>query len=267
MTAFLKLDDEHVYIGQEPTRGPWAVDHCHAGPPAGAIARSVEIVAGAAGEAAGGAGKLLTRLTLDLIRPIPMAGFRVDVEMRREGRKVSTAAATLSDLNGKPCVTGTALLIAPGPDHDVPTAPFTPMKAADATPGPFPIQQAAHDQPAFGSFMEVRYPDGETPDVGPTAMWMKVMPLIEGEAPSSFQRICPLADCGNATARNAELQQVGFVNPDLTIVAHRQTSADWLLSEGISHWRPNGVGLAEARISDEDGPLATALQSVILTPT
>ena len=33
---------------------------------------SVEIVAGP--------DKLLTRLTLDLIRPIPIAGFRVDVE-------------------------------------------------------------------------------------------------------------------------------------------------------------------------------------------
>ena len=262
MTAFLKLDDAHVYIGLEPTRGPWAVEHCHAGPPAGAIARSVEIVAGAGG----GEGKLLTRLTLDLIRPIPMAGFRVDVEMRREGRKVATAAATLSDLNGKPCVTGTALLVAPSETAGVPTAPVTSLKVADAAPGPFPIRQTAHGRDAFGQFMEVRYPEGDGPEPGPTKMWMRVMPLVEGETPSSFQRICPLADCGNATSRNAELQEVGFVNPDLTIVAHRQTSAEWLLSDGISHWRGNGIGLAEARISDENGPVATALQSVILTP-
>ena len=258
MSAFLKLDDTHVYIGQDPTRGPWHVDHCHAGPPAGAIARSVEIVAGD--------GKLLTRLTLDLIRPIPMAGFRVDVEMRREGRKVSTAAAVLSDLNGKPCVTGTALLVAPSETPGVPTAAVAPLKVADAAPGPFPLQTPVHHLDAFGSFMNVRYPEDETPDPGPTKMWMKVMSLVEGEVPSSFQRICPLADCGNATARNAEPQAVGFVNPDLTIVAHRQTSADWLLSDGVSHWQENGIGLAEARISDEDGPVATALQSVILTP-
>lgn len=258
MTAFLKLDDAHVYIGQDPTRGPWHLDHCHAGPPAGAIARSVEIVAGA--------GKLLTRLTLDLIRPIPMAGFRVDVEMRREGRKVATAAATLSDLNGKVCVTGTALLIAPSEMPGVPTAPVSPLRVADAAPGPFPIRQTAHGQDAFGQYMDVRYPAGEAPEPGPTKFWMKVLPLVEGEVPSSFQRICPLADCGNATSRNAELQEVGFVNPDLTIVAHRQTAADWLLSDGVSHWRENGIGLAEARISDENGPVATALQSVILTP-
>lgn len=262
MTAFLKLDDEHVYIGLEATRGPWAVEHCHAGPPAGAIARSVEIVAGAGS----GVGKLLTRLTLDLIRPIPMAGFRVDVEMRREGRKVATAAATLSDLSGKPCVTGTALLIAPSVAREAPTPRVAPLKVADATPGPFPLQTPVHHLRAFGSYVDVRYPAGETPDPGPTKMWMKVMPLVEGEVPSSFQRICPLADCGNATSRNSEAQQVGFVNPDLTIVAHRQTTADWLLSDGVSHWRSNGIGLAEARISDDDGPVATALQSVILTP-
>lgn len=259
MTAFLKLDDTHVYIGQEPTRGPWSVDHCHAGPPAGAIARSVEIVAGA--------GKLLTRLTLDLLRPIPIEGFRVVVEMQREGRKVATATAVLSDLNGKVCVTGTALLIAPSEDHDMPTAPIAPLKVADAAPAPFPIQKPAHDLPAFGSFVETRYPAGETNAPGPTTMWLRTGPLIEGETPSSFQRLCPLADCGNAVSRNAELQQVGFINPDLTIVAHRQTSADWLLTETHSHWRANGIGIAEARISDEDGPLATALQSLILTPT
>ncbi len=258
MSAFLKLDDQHVYIGLEPTRGPWAVDHCHAGPPAGAIARSVEIVAGA--------GKLLTRLTLDLIRPIPMVGFRVDVEMRREGRKVSTAVVTLSDLDGRACVTGSALLIAPTDDRAVPTPAVTPLKVAEATPGPFPLRKPAHGLPAFGSFVDVRYPDGHDYEPGPTTMWMKTGPLVEGETPSSFQRICPLADSGNAISRNAELQQVGFVNPDLTIVAHRQTTADWLLTETISHWRPNGIGLAEARISDEDGPIATALQSVILTP-
>lgn len=262
MTAFLKLDDAHVYIGLDPTRGPWSVDHCHAGPPAGAIARSVEIVAGSNREG----GKLLTRLTLDLIRPIPMAGFRVDVEMRREGRKVATAAAVLSDLNGKPCVTGTALLVAPAETPGVPTAEVAPLKVADASPGPFPLQKPVHHLNAFGSFVDVLYPAGETPDPGPTKMWMKVKGLVEGEAPSSFQRLCPLADCGNATARNAEPQAVGFVNPDLTIVAHRQTSADWLLSDGVSHWHENGIGLAEARISDEDGPVATALQSVILTP-
>ncbi len=258
MNAFLKLDDTHVYIGLEPTRGPWSVDHCHAGPPAGAVARSVEIVAGP--------DKLLTRLTLDLIRPIPIAGFRVDAEMQREGRKVSTAAAVLSDLNGKVCVTATALLIAPSEEREMPTAPIAPLKLADAAPAPFPIQKPAHDQRAFGSFVETRYPPGETNAPGPTRMWMKTGPLIEGETPSSFQRICPLADSGNAVSRNAELQQVGFVNPDLTIVAHRQTSSDWLLTETHSHWRPNGIGLAEARLSDEDGPLATALQSLILTP-
>ena len=180
---------------------------------------------------------------------------------------MSTAAAVLSDLNGKPCVIGSALLIAPSETPGVPTAPVSPQKVAAATPGPFPIQKTAHGEPAFGHFMDVRYPKDETPAPGPTKMWMKVMPLVEGETPSPFQRICPLADCGNATARNAELQEVGFVNPDLTIVLHRQTNADWLLSDGVSHWRENGVGLAEARISDEDGPVATALQSIILTPT
>lgn len=259
MTAFLKLLEPHVYAGLEPTRGPWSTEHCHAGPPAGAIARSIEMEAGAE--------KLLTRLTLDLIRPIPMAGFRVSVEVEREGRKTSIASATLADLNGKPCVTASALLIAPSQELDMPTADAPKPQLSSSTQGQFPLaDRTAHELPAFGSFVDVRYPEGQTPEPGPTQMWMKTKALIEGETPSSFQRICPLCDCGNATSRNAELKDITFVNPDLTIVMHRQTSADWFLSDAVSHWRRNGIGLAEARIFDEDGPVATAMQSLILTP-
>ena len=99
--------------------------------------------------------------------------------MRREGRKAASAAAVLSDLNGKPCVTGTALLVAPSETPGVPTAEVTPLKVADASPGPFPLQTPVHHLDAFGSFVDVRYPDGETPDPGPTKMWMKVKELVD----------------------------------------------------------------------------------------
>ena len=68
---------EHIrgghFCANAPARGPWSADHCHAGPVAGLIARALERAVPE---------KVLTRMTLDLVRPIPMAGFEIitDVE-------------------------------------------------------------------------------------------------------------------------------------------------------------------------------------------
>ena len=56
------------------------------------------------------------------------------------------------------------------------------------------------------------------------------------------------------------------MNTDLTIVAHRASSEDWLHSAVQSHWETTGIGLAEAHLSDSRGPIATALQSLTLEP-
>jgi len=255
--SFFELDGE-TYIGLDPARGPWSPDHCHAGPVAGAIARSVEC--------AFGPDRSLTRLTVDLIRPVPVAGFTVDVEVTRKGKRLATGHAVLVGLDGKIAATATAMLISPAPEAGIPNAPNNPPRLEDAMDKGFPIEMAMHDKPYITHFMETLFPPGQDRTPGPTSMWMRVPPLLATEEPSSFQRICPLADCGNAISRNGEITDFKFLNTDLTIVAHRATEADWLHSEAVSHWHRNGVGLAEARISDEAGPVATALQSLIVAP-
>ncbi len=246
-----------VYTGRDPARGPWAPDHCHAGPVAGALARSVEQRLGP--------DRQLVRLTIDLIRPVPMAGFTVAVEVMREGRRLATAAGELVATDGKVCARATAMLITPGPEHDYPTVPDdVPAAMHMAEPGGFPVSEALHDLPFFTNFVELRYPPGQSQAPGPTTVWMRTPALIAGEDPSPFQRLCPLSDCGNAIGRNADLGRYRFLNTDLTIVAHRPSAEEWMMSTARSHWQGNGIGLAEAHLSDSRGPIATALQSLTL---
>ena len=149
---------------------------------------------------------------------------------------------------------------------DVPTTAVSKLSFAEAIPKHFPLKESKHNQPAFAHFIESAYPPGETSDPGPTTMWMKTVRLLANEEMSSFQRMCPLADCGNALSRNAELSEIGFMNTDLTIVAYRQTSSDWLASSSISHWHANGLGFSNAVLQDVDGVIGMALQTLILTP-
>jgi hypothetical protein len=236
--SFLELDGEW-YRPTSHTRGPWDPDACHGGPPAGAIARELELLV---------PGAPLRRLTLDLLRPVPFAGFRVVPELIHGGRTVSSTAAELVDAEGRVCARARGLHIASSEPTDLPTVePRHPGGSpAEAPDGPFPIQQALHDLPAFNdpSGVRMRYPVGHDNSPGPTITWMQTVPLLPDEVPSPFQRICALADSGNAISRNAQPEEVNFVNPDLTLVLHRNPVGEWLGSQAESHWQPDGVGRA-----------------------
>jgi hypothetical protein len=56
------------------------------------------------------------------------------------------------------------------------------------------------------------------------------------------------------------------VNADLTINLHREPRGEWFGSRSVSHWQSNGIGLADALIFDEFGPVGRATQTLLLTP-
>lgn len=255
---FFRETLDGIFLGNDPVRGPWAENACHAGPVIGLVARAAESML---------ADKRMTRVSADLIRPVPLDGIRVEAEITREGRLTASASVRVVTLDGKVCVQANTLHITETELGDVPTAAFPLPDFSSATPGPFPVTEFAHALPTFADFIEVRYPPGETPAPGPTTIWMRTPHLLEGEVPTTFQRLCPLADSGNGTSRNAEISQMGFMNCDITIVVHRHSHADWLGSKALSHWQSNGIGLAEAEIFDERGPVASVLQTVVLMPT
>ena len=70
---FFRLEDDW-YLGNDGARGPWTADGCHGGPAAAAVARSAELAV---------PDKQIVRLTLDLFRPVPVSGFRVQAQVGR----------------------------------------------------------------------------------------------------------------------------------------------------------------------------------------
>ena len=255
--AFFSTQDGDWFVGNDGARGPWSADACHAGPVTGLLVRALEQVV---------PDKQLVRVTADYVRPIPMSGFRIEVECQRNRRAVAAATAQLVDAAGKVCATATSLHIIASDLERLPTTTITVPNRAEATPGNFVVETAHHDKPFFRDSIEVLYPPGETNKPGPTTIWMRTPPLLAGETPSPFQRICPLADCGNGTSRNANLDEATFVNPDLTIVLHRLPETEWLCLSAVSFWEPNGIGLSQGTLFDERGPVGVATQTLIVQP-
>ena len=257
--SFFTTADGDWFQPTDHCRGPWDPDACHAGPPAGLMARAVEALVPT---------QRLVRLTVDLVRPIPHAGFRLVAETARAGRTVSTTVVAILDADGRERVSARGLHITAREGLELPTTRWDPPSLRDSEPGGFPLRAPRrHDLPAFnGPGVEVRYPPGEVSTPGPTTVWMRTVPLLPDEDPSPFQRICPLADCGNAISRNAEPDVVAFVNPDLTIVLHRDPVGEWLGSSAVSRWEPSGIGMADALLFDEQGAVGRAVQTLVVTP-
>ncbi len=248
--------EDHWFHPTSHTRGPWHEAHCHAGPPTALIARSIEQL---------NPDQKLVRLTVNLIRPIPFEGFSITAEITRQGRIVTTSTANLIDKHNKVCATAVALQMTPQPQQSLPTQHIDYGQHAAATTGEFPIQKTLHDKPSFkGDGVTVKYPAGHSHEPGPTIAWMKTVPLLADETPSAFQRICPLADCGNAFGRNAEPWDVNFMNPDLTILLHRDPVGEWLGTNATSFWEDNGIGMSDAQLFDESGSVGRALQTLLL---
>lgn len=257
MTPYFNQLSDDRFTGNDPARGPWSADFCHAGPVAGLVARALERSV---------PGKALTRMSLDLLRPVPLAEIRVAVDVQRDARSVAIATAQVCDRDEKVCITATSMHLVRTEFEAMPTAPVAALRREDAEAGEAPLPRGAHDQPSFADFIEVAYPEGESHEPGPKTVWMKTPPLLADETPSPVQSLCPLADCGNGLSRNAPFEEMGFLNTDLTIHIHREPRSEWLASETVSHWQNTGIGLAQAVIRDEDGPVAAVLQTLLLRP-
>lgn len=243
------------FLANDAARGPWDPEACHGGPPAGLLARASENEV---------PDQRLTRMSLEFSRPIPMAGFRIDTAVVRRGRSVSVTQSDLLDRSGKVCATARSLHIRETEAQGFPSVSATAPSFDFAEPGSFPMVWRGHEYPWFSAGVEARFEPNHHDSIGPTTMWMRSLNLLPEEEMSPFQTVCPVADCGNASSRNAEPHVVSFVNPDLTINVFREPVGPWIGSSAVSYWEPNGIGLADAELFDKQGLVGRSTQTLLL---
>ena len=256
--CYFRTGADGWFIGNDPARGPWSEHHCHAGPVAGLMVRAAEQLVGSE--------KVLTRLTADILRPVPLDGVQVKAETTRNTRTLSTTGITVTDRSGATCATATTMHLVRRDLDPVPTVQIPAPDFAEAEPGCRLLIGGLHDKPSFGQFTEMAYPQGAPLAPGPKTVWMKTPQLLEGEETSPLQSLCPLADCGNGISWNEAPGRLGFMNTDLTLQVHREPDSDWLASDALSHWHSNAIGMSQATLFDTKGPVATALQTLALHP-
>ncbi len=241
-------------------RGPWTSRALHGGPVAALVARAVE-------RCSPEGGQQLVRLTLELLRPVPMGRLNVTTFLVRPGRKVQLVDAVVES-GGVEVAWARALRIRVGPEADqvVPTVAEddrpAPPDEGTLTPPMTDGYRAFHNEG-----IEIRFVRGRFDALGPSTAWFRLRcPVVAGEEPSPWQRAAAAGDFGNGIAAELDFGAHLFINPDLTVVLHRPPVGEWVCLEARTRFGTPGIGSAESALWDLEGRVGRAIQNLLVEP-
>lgn len=264
-TAFYEATDRG-FAASELTRGPWDPDGQHAGPPAALLGRAIESVDGVGGSREG---RLVARITFEILRPVPITELAVAAEVVRPGRRVDMVEATLSDTTGKVLIRAGAWRLRRD-DLDLPEGLSSEARGPS---GPPPGELEA-DVDAFfptgielgyHTAMEYRFASGGFNEPGPAVCWMRMrVPLVAGEQPTPLQRVLVAADSGNGVSSTLDFRRYLFVNVDLTVYLNRMPAGEWVCLDALTVPEPTGVGISDTVLRDERGSIGRACQALLV---
>ena len=250
MEAIFRVDGAHVVTSPDAA-GPWDPNMQHGGAQASLVVWAAERIPAAVP-------MQVARVTIDLMRPVPVAPLTLETEVLREGRKIQLCAVRLF-ANGTLTVGATVLKI---------------KKQAQPLPGdvieppldvPAPEQSRVEPQNSpFGLGMTIRAARGRFGGLGPGAIWYRAdRPLVEGSPISQAMRAVAASDFCNASSA-LDYRKWTFLNADLTVSMAREPVGEWILLDAVSWIGPDGAGLAMARLADMRGYFGRCAQSLVI---
>ena len=249
------------------SRGPWSPDALHGGPTATLAARSAEALLA---DTFAGA-YVPTRFTLDLERPVPLAPLKVSATLVRPGRKVQVVEVTITDADERRLARASVLAIR----REIVTLPDDVVLPTETLPPPPPEAPSGFDGWGFPSSdiayhqnaTEHRLVRGSLGRPGPVTDWINlIVPVVEGETPTPFQRVAAASDFLNGVSWTLSGADWIFINPDLTITLHRLPVGDKIAVDAATRLGPDGTGTAEADLYDSQGRIGRAVQTLLVEP-
>lgn len=248
--------DNNRFVPSALTIGPWDPKFQHGGPPSALLGRAVERF-GEASEFQ------VARITIDLLRPIPLAPLRVEVEPVRQGKLVEWLEAKLF-ADDEELARARALRIRresvafEGPN----ATPLPPPRSPDGVEAfQFPFFSV---EIAYHRSVEICFVEGQWGE-GPATVWSRLrQPVVAGEEASGIERLLVVADASNGVAPTLPITEFTFVNPDLTVYLNRPPDGEWLGLSARSVPQPNGVGLVQSVLFDRSGEIGRSAQSLLI---
>lgn len=270
MKAALFVPDGGRWLPTELARSPWQRDALHGGPVAALAARAVEQCPGRRGmdEAFH-----VARLSVELLRPVPLELLRVEARLVRPGRKVQVVDVSIAT-DAAVVASARAVRIRVLSEAD-PSAAGDPVEGSVVERRSLPRPEHAHPgagiEDRWVGFhnrgVELRFVTGGFDQLGPAVAWCRLAaPVVPDEDPSPLQRAAAAADFANGLSGVLDFHTWRYVNPDLTVVMDRPPVGEWIGLEAETTLGIEGIGVARAVLHDRDGPVGTGTQTLVVEP-
>ena len=232
------------------TRGPWDADAQHAGPPSALIARALESCEPREGTQIG-------RVTVEILRPVPLDPLEVTAGVVRPGRSVELLEASMHGPDGE-LMRARAWRVQTG-QHGEPNAAPPAPPAAGKSRDFFPTGEEV----GYHTAMEYCFVRGAFLEPGPATVWMRMRaPLVSGEQPTALQRVMVAADSGNGVSAALDWREHLFINTDLTVHLLRLPETQWVCLEAQT--LIGSLGMADTALWDERGRIGRAVQTLLV---
>lgn len=245
------------------TRGPWSPDSLHGGPVVGLLARTLERAV-----AAGGLQTetlLCSRLTVEMLRPVPLDVLVADAVVIKPGRRTAVVDASLTH-GGRVVARATSQWIAFDPTAAplagcVPARPPTPAEPRLAATIDYPV-------PGFNcDTCDLRYVSGSHETSGPGVSWINLhSSLVEGEDNTPFVRVATVSDLVAAAGWEETPDGGSYINPDITLQLLRLPRGTWIGVDARVVHGGNQAAMLQADVFDDHGPIGRVVQSLVEAP-
>lgn len=254
MEAVFRVEGNRVFTS-EHAAGPWDPSMQHGGAPSSLIVWAAERIPSPQP-------MHVARLTVDLMRPVPVAPLTIETEVVREGRKIQLCAIRLL-AEGVEVVRATVLKVR----AQAVVFPDIVTEMPLDVPGPETGRAEPQDSSSFLGGVSLRAVKGGFLLPGPAAIWFRPeRPIIEGAVISQTMRTVLAADCSNGVSSVLDFTKWSFINADLSVTLARQPVGEWILLNSEMTLGPDGAGLAVSRLGDARGYFGRAIQCLVVEP-
>lgn len=260
MSEFLYSRTGDLFVPTEAGGSPWHPQLLHGGTATGLLGYAVAALVPD--------DFVVTRITMDLLRPVPKAPLALRAEVARDGKRLKVVEVDVSH-QGKTVCRASAVLAR---TQKITLPDYAPVPQVPP-PGPDDLPQFAIQQMLDGkglaiprglhSRVEVR---SQQPwlERGRNMSWLRLpVTILEGEPLSPLVRACLLSDLGNGVAQLNLGNAAGMINADVTLALFRLPIGEWIGFDSVAQVQPTGTGIVHSTLYDTTGSFGYVAQSVL----
>lgn len=270
MSESLYYLHDGVFSPTVRTGSPWSTTTQHGGPINALLMYGMETVALKTP-------KRVTRLSVDILRPVPREPLRLKTRVLREGRRLAVVDAGLErETDGMPVAVARAQLLQEREDHELlfprTKTPVALVAAADRV-NLMSDARRHEGPPGFHLDVEMRHGMDNTNPIG----WLTwAGKLISGLPTSPAQRCAAVCDLATIVSGRMCLSGEGkwnneirfeMLNTDTTIHLMRPPIGLWFAFHAPSIIDERGAGITAAALYDQNGYLGEVVQTVASNAT